>query len=176
VVSCTFDSAGLAPEDASLDRGDQAVLELGVSTGDQLTDDGGSAADVTGGADGAADATVSDQLARDGDAADQLAPDQLVPDQLVPDQLVPDQLVPDQQATKPPCATTYGGVSGFIQLCSQTATECTFYYSNGSCDSKCQAGGGTCIKAAAEQNNSCTPSSSTACDYVHGDGLCTCTR
>ena len=99
-------------------------------------------------------------------------PDQLVPDQLVPDQFVPDLLVPDQGVT---CDVKYGSVSGF-KKCSETATQCTFYFNGGgTCDNICQSHGGTCLEAQGDKNNSCTPDSNLKCNDSMSDGLCTCT-
>jgi hypothetical protein len=103
---------------------------------------------------------------------DQLVPDQLVPDQLVPDQHVPDQFVPDQLV---PCDVKYGSVCGF-KKCSETATQCTFYYNGGgTCDNICQSHGGTCLKAQGDKSNGCTPDSTEKCQDYHSDGICTCT-
>jgi hypothetical protein len=185
LAGCTFDTSGIqivsdAPvsESAALEGG--GALEGAPEAAADLpqSEAAPDLADLDAG---------SDQPALDLGPADQPVPDQPALDQPVPDQPAPDlpvdlplldQALPDQPApdlAKPPCNTTYGSVSGYM-LCEETATECTFFFTSGSCDSKCQAHGGTCIKAAAEDNNTCKESYSTTCDTVHGDGLCTCTR
>ena len=151
LAGCTFDTSGI--QIAS----DAPVSESAAIEGSGV---------LEGVLDAAADLPQSE-------AAPDLADLDAGSDQPALDQPVPDQPAPDQ--TKPPCNTTYGSVSGYM-LCQETATECTFFFTSGSCDSKCQAHGGTCIKAAAEDNNTCNESYSTACDVVHSDGLCTCTR
>jgi len=160
-----------APDLADLDAGsDQPALDQPVPDQPAL--------DLWPADQPALDQPALDQPALDQPALDQPALDQLALDLGPADQPALDQPVPDQPAldqTKPPCNTTYGSVSGYM-LCQETATECTFFFTSGSCDSKCQAHGGTCIKAAAEDNNTCNESYSTACDVVHSDGLCTCTR
>lgn len=164
LVGCTFDTSGIQI----------------VSPGVDLSVDG-AALERSGTVEGAPEDSADlprPEAAPDLPGLDQAPPDQVAPDQVPLDQAPPDLLVPDQPGPdlpKPPCNTTYGGVSGYV-LCLETATECTFFFTSGSCDSKCQAHGGTCIKAAAEVNNTCTESYSTTCDTVHGDGLCTCTR
>ena len=162
LAACTFDTSGIQVVSPSSDLSDVAALDRSGA--------------LEGGREAAADVPQSEAAADLDDLGagpDQPALDRAPADQAPADQPVPDQPVPD--LAKPPCNTTYGSVSGY-KLCQETATECTFFFTSGSCDSKCQAHGGTCIKAAAENNNTCTESYSTTCDFVHGDGLCTCTR
>jgi len=186
LAGCTFDTSGIqiasdAPVSESAAIEGSGVLEGVLDAAADLpqSEAAPDLADLDAGSDQPAlDQPVPDQPALDLWPADQPALDQPALDQPALDQPALDQPVPDQPApdqTKPPCNTTYGSVSGYM-LCQETATECTFFFTSGSCDSKCQAHGGTCIKAAAEDNNTCNESYSTACDVVHSDGLCTCTR
>jgi hypothetical protein len=82
-------------------------------------------------------------------------------------------------AGRPACATTFGGVGGFV-LCTETAVSCRFFAQTGGhdCDALCTSHGSSCI---AEENDD---SSGAACDSLGAsscgndgtDAICTCAR
>jgi len=81
--------------------------------------------------------------------------------------------------TRPPCATTFGGISGFV-LCTETATTCRFYAITGghSCNASCTSVGSSCI---AEENDDsagavCDTLGASTCASNGNDAICTCAR
>ncbi|MEM7436921.1 MAG: hypothetical protein AAF436_17335 [Myxococcota bacterium] len=77
-----------------------------------------------------------------------------------------------------PCNTAYGASPGYA-LCSQTESSCTFYTllnDIDSCNSRCAAGGGSCLASIGDTDNTCVPGEPGSCNDVVGDRICECTK
>ena len=80
--------------------------------------------------------------------------------------------------TNPPpsCNERYGSLPGFMP-CGESPGSCEFYVQtqDASCADVCAAQGGACIRAYADDANTCTRQDSVACSATAFDQLCTCT-
>jgi len=78
----------------------------------------------------------------------------------------------------PSCEAQFGAAEAY-ELCSETATTCTFdmFAGETSCDDQCELYGGTCVQAMDSDNGfPCVDSGNTACDAPHNYVICTCAR
>jgi hypothetical protein len=75
------------------------------------------------------------------------------------------------------CTERYGATNGF-QLCTETATFCSFVAikKGSSCTDLCARFGGTCLSAKVNSSNCLAGSPSSCDDTTNYDDICTCTR
>lgn len=80
--------------------------------------------------------------------------------------------------TNPPlsCSERYGSLPGFMP-CEDKPGFCEFYVKtrDESCDDVCAAKGGACVRAHADESNTCVRQESVPCSEPAFDQLCTCT-
>ena len=85
---------------------------------------------------------------------------------------------PSPDAADPSCDRLFGAANGY-QLCSETATTCTFNVdvNETSCDHQCGLFGSTCESASdSDQGFPCVVAGATACATTHNSVICTCVR
>jgi hypothetical protein len=184
-AGCSIRTAGLAADGGS---------DAGTDGGAGIARDGGldgawrvdGARDAAGLRDGdlARDAPMdrvdagSDAGPPDAGPPDAGPPDAGPPDAGPPDAGPPDAGPPD--AGPPSCDSVYGAAQSYV-LCAQRATECEFYTNpsgDRTCDDICADYGGTCLAAYREESDTvvCTRTRTDACDSLHNDEICVCTR
>ena len=124
---------------------DRSGTRTGASDAGPGLDGGGdaSARDASLGPDaGTPDSGTPDAGTPDAGTPDASTPDASTPDAGTPDASTPDAGTPDAGPVS--CLARYGGIAGYF-ACGETASECEFFGSVGSCGTACTGAGGTCV-------------------------------